>query len=80
MLNDLAALYVDNLTVFAGSVFLLGLVVGRIGLGEGLHGGGVLGVVLSFGSGGLVEDLDGFEVGLLAGVLYAGCTVGGGGS
>src|SRR6202021_610463 len=28
MLNDLAALYADNLTVFAGSVFLLGLVIG----------------------------------------------------
>src|SRR5450631_2556742 len=28
MLNDLAALYTDNLAVFAGSVFLLGLVIG----------------------------------------------------
>jgi leader peptidase (prepilin peptidase)/N-methyltransferase len=28
MLNDLAALYADNLAVFAGSVFLLGLVIG----------------------------------------------------
>src|SRR5277367_2704701 len=28
MLNDLAALYADNLSVFAGSVFLLGLVIG----------------------------------------------------
>src|ERR1700675_953199 len=28
MLNDLAALYADNLAVFAGSVFVLGLVVG----------------------------------------------------
>src|SRR5580692_3194028 len=28
MLNDLAALYAGNLTVFAGSVFLLGLVIG----------------------------------------------------
>jgi leader peptidase (prepilin peptidase) / N-methyltransferase len=28
MLNDLAALYRDNLAVFAGSVFLLGLVIG----------------------------------------------------
>jgi leader peptidase (prepilin peptidase)/N-methyltransferase len=28
MLNDLAALYIDNLAVFAGSVFLLGLVIG----------------------------------------------------
>jgi leader peptidase (prepilin peptidase)/N-methyltransferase len=28
MLNDLAALYTDNVAVFAGSVFLLGLVVG----------------------------------------------------
>jgi leader peptidase (prepilin peptidase) / N-methyltransferase len=28
MLNDLAALYTDNLAIFAGSVFVLGLVVG----------------------------------------------------
>jgi len=28
MLNDLAALYTDNLALFAGSVFLLGLVIG----------------------------------------------------
>src|SRR5258706_13905020 len=28
MLSDLAALYADNLAVFAGSVFLLGLVIG----------------------------------------------------
>src|SRR2546430_2365841 len=28
MLNDLAALYTENLAVFAGSVFLLGLVIG----------------------------------------------------
>src|SRR5450755_2819746 len=28
MLNDLAALYSDNVAVFAGSVFLLGLVIG----------------------------------------------------
>src|SRR5712672_1494297 len=28
MLNDLAALYTDNLAVFAGSVFLVGLVIG----------------------------------------------------
>src|SRR5450631_2197886 len=28
MLNDLAALYTDNVMVFAGSVFLLGLVIG----------------------------------------------------
>src|SRR3984957_13488199 len=28
MLNDLAALYIDNLAIFAGSVFVLGLVVG----------------------------------------------------
>jgi len=28
MLNDLAALYTDNLVVFAGSVFLLGLMIG----------------------------------------------------
>src|SRR3984893_10804521 len=28
MLNDLAALYTDNLAVFAGSVFILGLVIG----------------------------------------------------
>src|SRR5579859_5863224 len=28
MLNDLAALFTDNLAVFAGSVFLLGLVIG----------------------------------------------------
>jgi leader peptidase (prepilin peptidase)/N-methyltransferase len=28
MLNDLAALYSDNLALFAGSVFLLGLVIG----------------------------------------------------
>jgi len=28
MLNDLAALYTDNHAVFAGSVFLLGLVIG----------------------------------------------------
>src|SRR3984885_1173833 len=28
MLNDLVALYAGNLTVFAGSVFLLGLVIG----------------------------------------------------
>jgi hypothetical protein len=28
MLNDLAALYADNPAVFAGSVFVLGLVVG----------------------------------------------------
>ena len=28
MLNDLAALYTDNVAVFAGSVFLLGLVIG----------------------------------------------------
>src|ERR1700722_2430040 len=28
MLNDLAALYAGNLAVFAGSVFLLGLVIG----------------------------------------------------
>ena len=28
MLNDLAALYTDNVAVFAGSVFVLGLVIG----------------------------------------------------
>ena len=28
MLNDLARLYTDNLALFAGSVFLLGLVIG----------------------------------------------------
>ena len=30
MLNDLAALYSDNVALFAGSVFLLGLVIGEL--------------------------------------------------